>query len=226
MTLLETAGLSSGRIDWVAQPSTAPVQWFAWTNTPLGRALLIAETDALTGLHFDAQRHMPIIAKHWVEAPGHPILRAAQQQLGEYCAGRRLAFELPLRLHGTAFQVAVWQAIAAVAAGSSCSYRALATAAGNPAATRAAGAATGRNPISIIVPCHRVVGSDGAITGYAGGLDRKRALLAFEAAACTAQQALLTVGQASLADFAGQGLAVDDLRVAARFKTGRRWTAA
>ena len=115
------------------------------------------------------------------------MLRITQEQLGEYCAGKRLVFELPLRLYGTAFQLAVWQTIATIPPGSSCNYRSLAAAAGNPTASRAAGAATGRNPISVIVPCHRVIGSDGALTGYAGGLHRKRALLAFEAMACSGQ---------------------------------------
>lgn len=179
--------LAPGRIDWVAQPQGPLPQWFAWTDTPLGRALLIADAEALTGLHFEQQRHMPQIRSHWIQAPDHAVLRLAREQLDEYCAGQRLAFELPLRLYGTAFQLAVWQSIAAIAAGSSLTYRLLAAAAGNPAAVRAAGAATGRNPISVIVPCHRVLGSDGTLTGYAGGLHRKRALLAFEAAACAGQ---------------------------------------
>lgn len=221
MMTLRATGAHSCRIDWVAQTLGAPMQWFAWTDTPLGKALLIADADALTGLHFDQQRYMPIVGAHWAEAPDHPVLRIAQQQLGEYCAGQRLTFELPLRLHGTAFQITIWQTIAAIAAGNSCSYRALAIAAGKPAATRAAGAATGRNPVSVIVPCHRVMGSDGAITGYSGGLHRKRALLAFEAAMCAPQQGLLGDQPAVLADFVGQAPAVDGSRIGSRFKAGR-----
>jgi methylated-DNA-[protein]-cysteine S-methyltransferase len=111
------------------------------------------------------------------------VLRETEQQLADYFAGRRRQFDLPLDLsHGTAFQQSVWQALLAIAPGRTTSYGALALAVGKPAAVRAVGAAVGRNPISVIVPCHRVLGADGSLTGYAGGLERKRALLELEGA--------------------------------------------
>jgi methylated-DNA-[protein]-cysteine S-methyltransferase len=106
--------------------------------------------------------------------------RAARQQLSEYFAGTRTKFDLQLAAPGTAFQRAVWHAIATIPCGATATYTEVAARAGHPGSVRAAGAATGRNPWSIVVPCHRVVGASGALTGYAGGLDRKRALLALE----------------------------------------------
>ena len=149
--------------------------------TPQGALLLIARDGALAGVHFDGGRHAPAIGADWRHAPGDPLLAAARRELGEYFAGTRRAFDLPRGPAGTPFQRAVWQAIAAVPYGETISYRELAQRVGRPAAVRAAGAATGRNPWSIVVPCHRIVGADGTLTGYAGGLDRKRALLALEA---------------------------------------------
>ena len=107
-------------------------------------------------------------------------LRAAHSQLDQYFAGSRKRFELPLAPDGTSFQRAVWNAIAQVPWGETLTYAELASRAGRPGSARAAGAATGRNPLSIIVPCHRIIGSDGSLTGYAGGLDRKQKLLALE----------------------------------------------
>lgn len=149
--------------------------------TPLGALLLIARDGALAGVHFDGARYAPPIGEDWRHAPREPLLAAARRELDEYFAGRRRAFDLPLAPMGTPFQREVWQAIAAVPYGETANYRELAQRVGRPAAVRAAGAATGRNPWSIVVPCHRIVGADGALTGYAGGLDRKRALLALEA---------------------------------------------
>jgi len=109
------------------------------------------------------------------------LLKQAQQQLNDYFAGRRRSFDLPLRLDtGTPFQNAVWQALTAIAYGTTCSYAALAQRLQRPSAVRAVAAAVGRNPLSILVPCHRVIGSRGQLTGYAGGLTRKRALLHLE----------------------------------------------
>ena len=111
------------------------------------------------------------------------MLRQAAAQLADYFAGRRDSFDLPLDLsHGTAFQQSVWQALRAIPAGQTTSYGALSAGVGKPAAVRAVGAAVGRNPISVIVPCHRVLGADGSLTGYAGGLERKTALLELEGA--------------------------------------------
>jgi methylated-DNA-[protein]-cysteine S-methyltransferase len=148
---------------------------------PLGPMLLAAAGEAVFAIDFTDSRNAPAMAANWRRDPGHPTLRAAKAQLAEYFAGARRAFDLPLAARGTSFQRRVWTAIAAVPFGSTLSYAELARRAGAPAAVRAAGAATGRNPWAIVVPCHRIVGSGGALTGYAGGLERKRALLALEA---------------------------------------------
>jgi len=150
--------------------------------TPLG-SLRLAATDAgLVGIAFEGDRYAPPTDPAWIRDPAFPALRAAAAQLMEYFAGRRTEFDLPLAAAGTPFQKSVWTAIAAVPAGKTISYAELARRAGCPGSARAAGAATGRNPLAIVVPCHRIVGSDGSLTGYAGGLDRKRSLLAHELA--------------------------------------------
>jgi len=151
-------------------------------DSPLGGITLAATDQGLAGAWFDRQRHWPDMSG-WQTDPAHPVLREAAAQLGDYFAGRRERFDLPLDLsHGTAFQQSVWQALLAIPAGQTTSYGALSAGVGNPAAVRAVGAAVGRNPISVIVPCHRVLGADGSLTGYAGGLDRKAALLELEGA--------------------------------------------
>ncbi len=149
--------------------------------TPLGEMLLAASARGLAGAWFTHnQQHGPD-ASCWPEAPAHPLLQRAAQQLDEYFAGRRSAFDLPLDLSGgTAFQQAVWSALLEIGFSSACSYGSVATAIGRPNAVRAVGAAVGRNPVALIVPCHRVVGSNGSLTGYGGGLERKVALLVLE----------------------------------------------
>lgn len=151
--------------------------------TPLGPVTLAATDRGLAGLWFDGQKHHPG-DRDWPEAPGHPVLQAARTQLDDWFAGRRTAFDLPLDLaFGTPFQQRIWQALCAIPRGGRSTYGALGEAAGAPGSARAVGAAVGRNPVSIVVPCHRVLGSAGQLTGYAGGLDRKQSLLALEAAA-------------------------------------------
>jgi len=150
-------------------------------DAALGALLLIARGDALCGIHFEGARWQPKVGADWRRAQGDALLRTAQVELDEYLAGERTAFDLPLAAIGTPFQRAVWGAIAAVPYGATIAYGELATRVGRPDAIRAAGAATGRNPWTIVVPCHRIVGADGALTGYAGGVSRKRALLALEA---------------------------------------------
>src|SRR5690606_5293082 len=119
----------------------------------------------------------------WAEQPGHPMLRQAREQLADYFDGRRASFELPLDLRlGTAFQQSVWQALLRIPRGETTSYGELSRRVGRPLAARAVGAAVGRNPMSVVVPCHRVLGAGGALTGYAGGLERKTALLRLEGA--------------------------------------------
>lgn len=154
---------------------------FARFKTPLGTVLAIAG-DALTGLHFEGGRHVPSIAPEWREDPDAPPLRDCVRQLAEYFAGERRGFDLPTAAQGTPFQRRVWCEIAKVPWGATLAYAQLAARAGAPGSARAAGAATGRNPLSIIVPCHRIVAADGSLTGYAGGLERKEALLALEGA--------------------------------------------
>lgn len=151
-------------------------------DSPLGPLTLAATDAGLAGAWFEGQRHWPDTAG-WRGDETHPVLREAAAQFADYFAGRRVAFDLPLDLsHGTAFQQAVWQALLAIPSGRTVSYGHLGAGIGKAAAVRAVGAAVGRNPISVIVPCHRVLGADGSLTGYAGGLARKSALLQLERA--------------------------------------------
>ena len=149
-------------------------------DTPLGGITMAATDEGLAGVWFDQQRHWPDTTG-WQAKDDHPALVEAAAQLRDYFAGKRDTFDMKLDLsHGTAFQQSVWQALLAIPAGKTMTYGALSVNVGNPAAVRAVGAAVGRNPISVIVPCHRVLGSDGSLTGYAGGLHRKTALLELE----------------------------------------------
>ncbi|MDO9198153.1 methylated-DNA--[protein]-cysteine S-methyltransferase [Rhodoferax sp.] len=151
-------------------------------DSPLGRIILAASGNALVGVWFDGQSHQPDTSI-WPQASEHPVLQQAQRQLSDYFAGRRTSFDLPLDFaQGTAFQQDVWRALLKIPRGATRSYGALSADVGNPAAVRAVAGAVGRNPLSIIVPCHRVLGADGSLTGYAGGLERKAALLQLEGA--------------------------------------------
>lgn len=150
-------------------------------ESPLGLVTLAASDAGLAGLWFEAQKHFPAPTQPWPEQPAHAVLQEATQQLAAYFAGQRSHFDLPLDFAcGTAFQQAVWQALMRIPRGTTCSYAALSSAIGRPSAVRAVGGAIGRNPLSVVVPCHRVMGSAGSLTGYAGGLDRKSALLRLE----------------------------------------------
>jgi methylated-DNA-[protein]-cysteine S-methyltransferase len=155
--------------------------------SPLGTIVLAATDKGLTGLWFvEGQRYLPTElngSAAWPEDADHPVLKQVSQQLNEYFAGQRSHFDVPLDLGcGTAFQQSVWQALLAIAQGEVISYGEVSRRIGKPAAVRAVGGAVGRNPVSIIVPCHRVMGSNGALTGYGGGLARKTALLRLEGA--------------------------------------------
>ena len=161
---------------------------YAEFDTALGAAYATADdAGALTGLYFARARHAPAIDPAWerCDAGAAPFAECTRQ-LDEYFAGRRRDFTLPTAARGTQFQRRVWREIAAIPYGETISYATLAARAGAPGAARAAGAATGRNPLSILVPCHRVRGAGGALTGYAGGLDRKARLLALEGALAVA----------------------------------------
>ncbi len=152
-------------------------------SSPLGPMLLAASPDGLCGAWFTDGAHRPSEAQaaSWPAAPDHPVLAAATAQLAAYFRGERKAFDLPLDLSaGTAFQVAAWSTLLQIGWGHTIHYGELARRLGRPSAARAAGAAIGRNPLCVIVPCHRVIGSNGSLTGYAGGLPRKTALLQLE----------------------------------------------
>jgi len=148
--------------------------------TPLGTMLLARTERGLAGAWFERQKHHP----PEIDAPERAddaLLVETARQLRDYFAGASAEFDVPLDLQGSDFQRAVWRALLRIAPGTTCSYGEIARGLGVPSASRAVGAAVGRNPVSIIVPCHRVVGSSGALTGYAGGLDRKASLLRIEA---------------------------------------------
>lgn len=154
--------------------------WQMPIHTPLGGMTLVASHEGLQGAWFEDQAHRPdLAALPW--GASQPWLREARKQLSEYFAGQRRQFELPLQPYsGSDFQRTVWQALAKIPFGRFVSYAGIAKHLGRPQAARAIGMAVGRNPLSIFLPCHRVVASDGALTGYAGGLDRKIALLQLE----------------------------------------------
>ena len=148
--------------------------------SPWGPMTLIAHDEALVWVGFDGQKHAPETSQ-WAVSTTHPLLRMAEDELQQYFAGERSQFDVPVDLRlGTPFQQSVWTALRDIVSGATTSYGAIGLAIGKPSAVRAVGGAVGRNPISIIVPCHRVVGSNGAMTGYAGGLPRKVALLQLE----------------------------------------------
>jgi methylated-DNA-[protein]-cysteine S-methyltransferase len=148
--------------------------------TALGPVLLAATPRGLAGLWFEGQKHHPG-ARDWPVAVSHPVLSEAMRQLDAYFAGQRTTFDLPLDLQaGTPFQQSVWRALLGIPHGGRSTYGELAHRVDAAGAARAVGAAVGRNPLSVVVPCHRVLGSDGSLTGYAGGLDRKTALLRLE----------------------------------------------
>lgn len=157
----------------------ATTRW-STLSTPQGTLYLAAGTGGLQGIWFDGQRHFGGPNPAWQRADNDPILLATAAQLRDWYAGQRRGFDLPLAPLGTPFQQAVWAALQQIGHGQTTTYGALAAALGRPSASRAVGAATGRNPLSIVIPCHRLVGRDGTLTGYAGGLDRKHALLTFE----------------------------------------------
>jgi methylated-DNA-[protein]-cysteine S-methyltransferase len=150
-------------------------------SSPVGPLTVVAVDGDLTGLYMDAHRHAPAAAA--LGRPGDPAaapFAAAARQLGAYFAGELTRFDLPMQPAGTPFQRRVWLALRAIGYGQTVSYGQLAASLGAPSASRAVGLANGRNPLSIVVPCHRVIGTDGSLTGYGGGIERKRFLLDLE----------------------------------------------
>ena len=153
---------------------------YKWVDSPVGRLKLVATDEGLAGILWATDRPGRVRLKIDAEDAGHPVLAEAERQLAEYFDGRRRTFTLKLDFAGTAFQRKVWHALLTIPFGETRSYAQIAKQIGSPAASRAVGAANGRNPISIVAPCHRVIGAGGQLTGFAGGLDAKAYLLALE----------------------------------------------
>ena len=152
---------------------------FTYLETGIGTLLIAGDEEAVRHIGFPEKGQPQRPEPEWSESASGPVGQAVRQ-LTEYFAGSRTEFDLPLAPRGTEFQLRVWRKLQEIPYGETISYGELARRAGYTGQARAAGAATGRNPIGIIVPCHRIMGSDGSLTGYAGGLDKKRALLALE----------------------------------------------
>ena len=155
---------------------------YTYFEGPIGRLLLTSDGTALTGLYMEPSRKAQS-TDGWAEDVMVAPLLATVRQLTEYFDGTRRKFDLPLRLQGTTFQTRVWRELTEIPYGQTWSYGQLAQRIDKPSASRAVGLANGRNPISILVPCHRVIGADGSLTGYGGGIERKRWLLQHEARA-------------------------------------------
>lgn len=149
-------------------------------RSPVGKLKLVANDRGLVAVLWENDAPLRVRLGETVESKSHPILIQAENELNEYFAGTRTEFSVPIELRGTPFQTNVWEALLAIPFGKTRTYGELAKQLGNPQASRAVGAATGKNPISIIVPCHRVIGSTGNLTGFAGGLDAKSSLLELE----------------------------------------------
>ncbi|WP_404386749.1 methylated-DNA--[protein]-cysteine S-methyltransferase [Knoellia locipacati] len=150
--------------------------------TELGELLAVAEGDALAGLYFPSHWHPPKPGEIGpeVSATGDPVFEATRNQLAEYVRGERTSFSVPTVTHGDAFSERVWDLLVTIPYGETTTYGAIARELGNPGLAQRVGQAVGRNPVSVLIPCHRVIGADGSLTGYAGGLDRKARLLAIE----------------------------------------------
>ncbi len=149
-------------------------------SSPVGELLLTSNGEAITGLFMEKQKDGPKPIEDWLRDDS--LFNQAAGQLRAYFAGELTEFDLPVALKGTEFQQRVWNELQKIPYGSTINYGELARRIGNPKASRAVGAANGQNPISIIIPCHRLIGSNGKLTGYGGGIERKRFLLDFEAA--------------------------------------------
>ena len=155
--------------------------WITTFESPLGALLMMSDGTSLTGLHTDNDKHRPAVQPDWVRDDSVAPFAQTVAQLRAYFDGALTEFDLPLAAQGTAFQMTVWRELRNIPYGETISYAELARRIGRPTASRAVGHSNARNPISIIVPCHRVIGADHSLTGYAGGLDRKRTLLQHEA---------------------------------------------
>jgi methylated-DNA-[protein]-cysteine S-methyltransferase len=150
-------------------------------DSPIGTLLAVSDRESLLRLDMQGGRRPTPIDPSWTRDDDEPVLAETRAQLEQYFAGDRSTFDLPLRMVGNHFEQLVWAALREIPYGETTSYGAVARAIGHPSASRAVGLANGRNPIAVIVPCHRVIGADGSLTGYGGGLERKRLLLDLEA---------------------------------------------
>jgi methylated-DNA-[protein]-cysteine S-methyltransferase len=155
--------------------------FYATFESPVGPLLLMSDGRSLIGLHTDSDKHRPAVQPDWIRDEAGTPFAEVKTQLCAYFEGRLTKFDLQLAPQGTEFQLRVWRELRGIPYGETISYAELARRIGRPQASRAVGHANARNPISIIVPCHRVIGADNSLTGYAGGLERKRMLLAHEA---------------------------------------------
>jgi methylated-DNA-[protein]-cysteine S-methyltransferase len=153
---------------------------FRWIDSPVGRLKLVGGDAGLEAVLWENDNPRRVRLQNLTDDDGHPLLEEAERQLGEYFGGKRETFDLPLAFAGTPFQIEVWRALLTIPYGETRSYSEIARQIGHPAAVRAVGAANGRNPLSIIAPCHRVIGASGALTGFAGGIEVKRFLLDLE----------------------------------------------
>jgi len=154
---------------------------YQYIDSPVGPLLLAADKHGLHLIEFHTPRHPMARLAAWTEG-SNPILEATRRQLDDYFAGSRKEFDLPLAPQGTPFQTQVWHMLATISYGQTISYAQLAQRVGKPTAMRAVGAANGRNPLPIVLPCHRVIGADGSLTGFGGGLPTKQFLLQLEGA--------------------------------------------
>jgi methylated-DNA-[protein]-cysteine S-methyltransferase len=153
---------------------------YKFIDSPVGKLKLVASDLGLTAVLWENDNPRRVPLSDLAKNDNHPVLVEAERQLAEYFAGKRSSFSIPLDMRGTPFQKDVWRALLAIPFGETLSYGQIANKLGKPTASRAVGAANGRNPISIIVPCHRVIGSTGKLTGFAGGLQAKSHLLDLE----------------------------------------------
>ena len=149
-------------------------------NSPIGLLTVSTDGKGITSLHIEGDRYFTEIPADWTRTTSDPLLKQAKKELDEYFAGKRKKFDLPLVEVGTVFQQGVWYAISQIPAGSTSTYGAIAEKMGKPKAVRAVGTAVGRNPICIIIPCHRVLGGNGSMGGFVAGIERKKALLKLE----------------------------------------------
>jgi len=151
-------------------------------ESPIGPLTILSDGEGLTGLYMNVHKYGPSQTDGWRLSPENPVVSETARQLREFFLGTRLEFDLPLNASGTEFQRRCWQQLSRIPYGETWSYGEMAKKLGSPDASRAVGAANGQNPISVIVPCHRVIGASGKLVGFGGGLPRKAALLAFERA--------------------------------------------